>query len=558
GTILSHSGELRTADVDITVPSPRMPIAITRVIGNQDTYEGPFGVGWDFNYNQRLTVLDPLTFPAGLQMPLVVRDEAENSEIAGSQDVLFNDGQGRVFHFVWKGTNMPPEYAADPLVQEFEYEGRVSDYYLPQRGLFNLLVKFKDGRFERLTPSGMRYRYTETGRLETVIDTFPANRHDLQYDRNGWLVRIDDRSVEAPRFVELGHYRRRDSDPDFVPGLDEVTSNSYLEGLICRLRDYTGRDVLFEYDAAGFLIKRLDVEVSGANGGFSGRAETHYDYVNCRLATIKASADGTPYVSAVNATSSTGEPVAQATSGNYGNADISIDVENSAKTVATQSSGVRLGDDSQVQRSFDNRGHVKSTTISGGGGPAVTEVRSNSVDGLLLYIMHPEGNSERREYDSGNPIFRSRANLKRITVDPGPRGGEGYSLTYNHDPRYNLESGPQVNANGFTINIRLRSDGRAPEVTDFGGGFRRTVLYNDRGQVVRTVDEKGVEHTIAHDSSTGFMRSRTVGDITYTMGYDGSIAAKLGRPTRISQPLGAPTLTTYDERTLPVGISRGE
>ncbi|HAV61580.1 MAG TPA: hypothetical protein DCY13_04350, partial [Verrucomicrobiales bacterium] len=36
------------------------------------------------------------------------------------------------------------------------------------------------------------------------------------------------------------------------------------------------------------------------------------------------------------------------------------------------------------------------------------------------------------------------------------------------------------------------------------------------------------------------------------------IAAKLGRPTSISQPLGAPTLTTYDERTLPVRISRGE
>ena len=557
GTIQAHSGELRTTDVDLAVPGPHMPISLFRTIGNQDTYVGPFGVGWDFNYNQRLTVLDPLTFPQGLQMPLVVRDSQDDSEVAGSQDVLFNDGEGRVVQFRWISTNLPPEYAQDPLVQDFDYENQVSDYYLPQRGVFNLLVKFTDGRFERLTPSGVRYRYSSSGRLETIIDSYPANRHELEDHRNNWLVRIDDRSVASARYVEIGHYRRRDSDPDFVDGLDENTANSFLEGTICRLRDYTGRDVLFQYNTEGFLTNRLDVEVQGENGGFSGRAQTFYTYVNCRLASIAATANGTPYVSAVNAISSSGKPVAQSSSGSYGNAQLSVPVENSAKTVGSQTSGVQVGDGTTVQRKFDNRGNVASTTVTGPDSPTVTEVRSNTVDGLLFFLKHPEGNSETRTYDSENPVFRSRGNLLAVTVDPGPRGGQGYTQTFRYDPRYNVPSGEQKDANGFITTYGLTSDRRAVESIDYAGVASKTASYNSHGQATHTVDENGVEHTIAYDGATGFVQKESSGAFSSTYGYDGSIASRLGRPASIAQLLGSPTTFIYNNRMQPVQVARG-
>ncbi|MGH7868248.1 MAG: DUF6531 domain-containing protein, partial [Candidatus Dormibacteraceae bacterium] len=108
GKISAHNGEFRTQTIDMMLPSPRMPIVIQRSIGNQDSYEGPFGVGWDFNYGQRLTILDPLSFPLGLQMPLIVRDTKDDSEIAGSQDVLFHTGEGRTIHFRLIDTAMPP------------------------------------------------------------------------------------------------------------------------------------------------------------------------------------------------------------------------------------------------------------------------------------------------------------------------------------------------------------------------------------------------------------------------------------------------------------------
>ena len=112
GTVSTHSGEFRTETMDMCLPSPRMPVEFHRAIGGQDTYEGPFGPGWDFNYNQRLTEFGLGVFPEGLEMPLIVRDVKADSEVAVSGDIMFHSGGGRSIHFNNVGTNLPPEYAS--------------------------------------------------------------------------------------------------------------------------------------------------------------------------------------------------------------------------------------------------------------------------------------------------------------------------------------------------------------------------------------------------------------------------------------------------------------
>ncbi len=54
----------------------------------------------------------------------------------------------------------------------------VSDYYLPQHGVFDLLVKLKTGGFRtRASPRTARYRYRPDGGFrEHHIDRYPANR----------------------------------------------------------------------------------------------------------------------------------------------------------------------------------------------------------------------------------------------------------------------------------------------------------------------------------------------------------------------------------------------
>ena len=560
GMILAHSGELRTDATDLQLPSPRMPIRINRAIGNQDLYEGPFGVGWDFNYNQRLTELSPDTFPAGLQMPLLARGNADASEIAGSQDVLFQTGAGGTILFQWISTNMPAGYVGDPLVQEFEYARYVSDYYLPQKrqGVFDLLVKFKDGRFERLTPEGMRYRYAPNGRLETIIDRFPANRHELQYDRNGWLVRIDDRSVSGPRYVEFGYYRHQSTDPDFVSGLDLDTNNPYLEGKIGRLRDYAGRDVLYEYSDDGFLIRKRGVEVAGENGGFSGRALTVYAYQNCHLTSIAATANATPVLSADNALNSTGKPVAQSGTGFENNVALHIPVENAADKMAGQISSVDLPDGSTTKLQFDPMGHPTSVEVTGpGADPAKVEQKQDEDTGLMAYLKFPEGRIQRFNYDTNNPVFRSRGNLKSLQVEAGPRGGADYTETYNYDPRYNLPSGIHTDANGFAITYQLSGDGRYIASVQHDTAGTESFTYNERGQLTQRVDCNGVETSATFSPATGFLETARTGDAATHYTYDGSIPAQLGAPSGIQPPRGAAYTTKYNNKLQEVEIQRG-
>ena len=138
--------------------------------------------------------------------------------------------------------------------------------------------------------------------------------------------------------------------------------------------------------------------------------------------------------------------------------------------MGTQTAGVTMGDGSSVQRKFDAMGYVSFSMVMGPSGAPATEITSNTADGLEYYIMHPEGNTEMKTYDSSNAVFRSRGNLTSVKVNPGPRGGQGYTQTFNYDPRYNLPSGDQVNPDGFHITSTLSADGLYVQSTGICAG----------------------------------------------------------------------------------------
>lgn len=556
GGVMAHSGELRLDETDLSIPSPRMPINIERTIGGQDTYDGPFGLGWDFNYNQRISELLPHLFPEGLKMPLVEGATADLSVVANSKDLLFHSGEAQIIHFRWVSDSLPSEYATDPLVRAFNYNEVVSDYYLPEPGVFDLLVKFKDGKYERLTPEGMRFRYNAVGRLETIIDAFSKNRHELEYDRSGYLVRIDDRAVSGDRYVEFGYYRRA-ADPDFTSGLDEVAPNTFAEGKICRMRDYADGDVLYFYNDEGLLTRREAVMVSGDNGGFSGRAKTFYNYRDCRIVGVSANESGAPIFNADLQSADNGKPVARAGAGVTGPVQLDVPLNNKAATLENQVSSVTQADGRNVQQTFDARGYPKSTKISGGNGAPSEMFQEFNEHGLVKVARYPEGRVETMTYDLDNPIFRSRGNLKSLRVEPGPRGGATVNETYNYDPRYNLPAGDQTDANGYSSTITLRADGRAAETVRYGEAGSERSRVNDNGQLEHSVDVAGVETSYAYDSTTGFMETVSRGPHAYSYEYGASYAAKLGKATSVRPPEGEPTITRFNENLQPVEISRG-
>ena len=562
--ICAHSGELRTDAMDISLPSPRMPIEIRREIGTQDTYNGPFGIGWDFNYNQRLTVLAPLTFPSGLQIPVVVRDTPTDSVTAGSQDILFHDGMGKTFIFKWISNSMPTEYAQDPLVEQFGYQNVVSSYYLPApgQGVFDLMVQRTDGRFERLTPEGTLYRYTSQGRLESIYDRFQANFHWLSYDSHGWLTNITDQSVSAPRYLLLGHYRMQNAagqvtDSDYNDSIDLLTTNALLNGKICQLQDYAGRSVLYQYSDNGLLITRQGVMVNGENGGFAGRSLVTYVYNGCQLVQVNVTSKGTPLISASQQMNSSGAPVTTGTTGVGSPASITVPLQNTAANLDGQASSILLADGSARQFTFNKWGGIASATLSGTNGMQATTLTTNSQEGLLVGMLHPEGNSETMTYDTNNPVFRSRGNMLTHAVNPGPRGGVGYSETFQYDPTYNLKSGAQTTPDGFTWTYTLTGDNRAIASITYGNSGTETFNYNNNGQVLSHADIRGVQASFTYDPSTGFILTRNLGDNTYTYNYRGDPASQLGQPGSVTLPAGAPLQLLYNANLQRVEITRG-
>jgi len=556
GSISAHNGEFRTEATDLTLPSPRMPIEIERTIGGQDTYDGPFGLGWDFNYNQRLTELQPQLFPEGFKMPLIARGELVDSVIGNSKDLLFHTGQGRIVLFRWVDEVMPPEYAKDPLVAALNYGEVVADYYLPEAGVFDLLVKFKDGKYERLTPEGTRFKYAANGRLETIIDRFPANRHELEYDRKGWLRRLDDRSVTAERFVEFGYYRRA-SDPEFGTGLDEQTTNPYLLGKICRLRDYAGRDLLYFYNDEALLIRREGIEVAGENGGFAGRNQTHYLYEKCRIVGVAVGVNKTPLMAAATEPGTQGVPVAKAGTGTGLSIQVNVPLNNAADKLENQKTTTQQGDGRQTEIIVDKFGQPKTTTISGAGTEPAELQQEHNDDGLVTMIKYPEGRVHRMTYDTSNPVFRSRGNLVSLRVEAGPRGGEGYTETYSFDPFYNLPSGGHTDANGFTITYALSADRRFVRSIQHGEAGSEVFEYNLRGQLESRVDYDGLETGNRFDSATGFLERSTKGPHATTYEY-GGVAGELGQATSIQPPRGAALAVKFNRHLQQVEVKREE
>ncbi|MBN9690461.1 MAG: Ig-like domain-containing protein [Verrucomicrobia bacterium] len=556
GSISAHSGEFRTEATDFTLPSPRMPIKIERTIGGQDTYDGPFGLGWDFNYNQRVTELQPQLFPEGFKMPLIARGQLIDSVVGSSKDLLFHTGEGRIVLFRWVSESIPLEYSSDPLVEQFEYENLVLDYYLPEPGVFDLLVRFKDGKYERLTPGGVRYRYAANGRLETILDRYPANRHELEYERSGWLRRIDDRSVTDERYVRFGYYRRG-SDPEFVAGLDEKSDNAYLIGKICRLRDHTQRDVLYFYSNDGLLVRREGIEVDGENGGFAGRNQTHYVYEKCRIVGVAVGAGKVPLMAAATVPGTKGVPVATAGVGSGLSTDIVVPADNSAEKLENQKTTASEAGGRRTEIVLDKFGHPKVTTISGVNSATVEMVHEYDPNGLVVLTKYPEGRIHYLTYDTNHPVFRSRANLIQLKVDAGPRGGEGYTETYSYDSRYNLSSGAHRNANGFTIRYTVSSDGRHIESIEHGEAGVERFEYNKNGQLVSHLDYDGVETSSEFSAATGFIRSASRGQSTTIFEYGGDIASRHGLPSRIVPPRGAAIDYKYSKNIQQVEVVRG-
>ncbi len=560
GTVAGHNGEFRSETVDMLLPGRRLPIEIVRTGTGQDLYDGPFGRSWDFNYNQQLVELRPAVFRVGSRMPLVLRGQ-NNSEIAGSRDVVLQNGAGRNFLFTFMGTNAPPEFASDPLAQELGWLGKASSFYLPPGGLFEMMVRFKDGKFARLTSDGTQFWYSDRGRLETIYDRHPKNSLRFNYNARGELLRVTDESASDPRFVDFGYWRLP-GESLFQAGLDTQTTNTFISGKICKVKDYTGRDVLFYYTDDGLLERREGPEVTlGHADSFLGRSITRYLWDSgCGdlKGILAGNEEGTPIVSAT-LDHSDGTPVVKKTSGSAGTFSFSMSHSNSAAALQTDDghTEVTAPDGASSKFKLDRLGLPTEVELSGyGASNTITQYKQDPTTGLTTETVYPEKNSEESIYDTANPNLRSRGNLLSIVRKPGPRGGEVIpAATFSYDNRYNMRSGEQKDFNGNSIVHELTPDGRETKRITHGDAASDAFEYNEFGQITRHITVDGLEVQVDFDGN-GFSRVERHGAIEIHYDFEGN-AGKLGLPTRTIPGRGEPIQMEYNERNELITRKRG-
>lgn len=550
--ISPHNGELVVNASDITLPGRRIVLEFRRTFAAQGLYDGPFGRGWDFNFNQRVVEV-PSTLPCAIHK--VDHADPNSDEVGAPGNLLFYNGAGRIV--VYQLTNaVAPEIAHDPLVQNLAWLPKTTACYLPPKGLFSPMFKFTDGTYARLEPDGRQYWFDYLGRLKSVYDRYTTNSLQMVYNNRGELAQILD---ESQRALDIGYWRLS-SDPTIRPGIDDTTTDHGSLGRICRLMDYCGRDLRFYYSSDGLLLRREGPEVQTAKlSGFLGRQVTTYGYSDCSQPTRTACSlvavtgqepGALPMVSVSDFSPQGRDNVRSYRVGSIAY-NINQNFANTARSLAA-GGGISSFSDStgfKADYQFDKLGHLTNSVVQGTNMMTITNSTEYWSDGSVKRTIFPEGNSIEYYYDTNNPSLRSRGNCLATVRNPGPRGGPVLTSTVNYDPWYNLEAGDLVDFNGNITHIDLDGDHLDAQVIT-KAGERETIYHNDCGQISIHTSIDGIESAFAY-TSDGFVWTESLGahqeTSNYTSAGGGANAHLRGLPSSIIDPQGIETDFEYDE-----------
>ncbi|NJK89877.1 MAG: hypothetical protein HC923_11095, partial [Myxococcales bacterium] len=386
------------------------------------------------------------------------------------------------------GSTPPEGISDDPLLGELDWSGdHVRHYYVPEPSVFEVVAKFRDGTFGRLTPDGTRYRYLADGRLERIEHRYespdPAggqlHRQVLAYER-GRLRRISDLTYpQAVRHLELGYVlRTSDVRQELTPPRgggaapnsldDDVASGSPSHlGRLARVVDFVGRTIELSYDAEGRLEHVEGVEVTEVEaGGATGRPATEYGWSGDHTmieSLTPPHASGVPLLRVVEyredgRASSVESPDGEATSITYTHGPRSLDLSGSAETTveislaSTDPTGGSTALLATETYAFgDMYGTATSVTRSTGAtrGPSEVTTGYQYRDGALLeQVDYPKGNSVTVHLSGKGAGCGVRGRWRRpfATV----RTGDCRSSTPTYDDRYHFPTGTHTDFDGVT------------------------------------------------------------------------------------------------------------
>ncbi|HEY9421595.1 MAG TPA: DUF6531 domain-containing protein, partial [Thermoanaerobaculia bacterium] len=446
--LLPHSGEMTSDSTDIAIRGRGIDFVFQRSYRSQTIGHGPFGPGWDHNFNKSLREL-----PNG--------------------DVEYYDGLGR--RETW----------------EKQQDGTLK----APKGRFASLERVESG-WVLLDAGHNMTRFDAEGRLTSMADAVKdskdtGNELTFHYDAAARLVRIHDTT-----------------DRDILIEWEEEDEQGCSQ--IKKITDFSDREFLYEYDDKNRLVSFKTPAVQTVLS-IGEQLATQAEPLETRYTYDAASGNLASALNQRDNLTSVKDPKGQSwlnVSYNDANGDGKSN-EVASQTWGGGNVQVQYDFGARKATLTDPRNKAFSYTFTDKG--QVSEVKDPE-NGFVQYTYDDEGLVSTRTdaygrvttyaYDTpcdGLPIGerRSRGNLTQVTVTPDSRGPNGSSPTLTSCTDYEGYSNQPVkavDARGTVTLISRNEVGLPLAVTQAAGTPDAATVqtsYNDHGQPIRTINPRG-------------------------------------------------------------------
>jgi RHS repeat-associated protein len=510
GGVSLQSGEFQHLATDYSIEGRATSLSLVRSYESQSHYNGPFGRGWDFNWNRRLCELPSGRVPDGTRLPITVYGTPALDLVARPGDVILLDGSGDAQLFKRIGplhANVGQQslYSSDPAITEFGWTGRVTGFFESPRGRYEVLYKFSDGSFVMVDASATRVYYDAEGRLQKVVAPYLASTTTLRYRADGKLDKVEgDRGVA----LEFGYYGRTTS-TNFRP-LDQPYNHVANIGLIARVKAgpenrtyrYNERNDLERVIGTGpnDLVYGYDPQpphqmTSAGRGDGAGQPSQKLSYSNGLVKTVTVDGDTREVIGA--------KATAQ-------------------ERLAAGNQTLQLKKGDQVAEfAVDNLGNARSfagraITPSSDGSPARME---NSATGSGVNFVR----------DEANPVYRFRGNMLQLVGDGGTATSEYDGSAWNRLKKTTAPNGVET-IYDFAVTEQGTHPGRELTIT-VGGVNKRVLRFDPWGALEREeTSEAGVafQRQVILDFAEGLPKGFKLGDLpSIEFGRSGSAVSSL-------------------------------